>query len=147
MNELSIFWLAAVIVLGILEALTVGLVTIWFAVGALAALISSLFGGPLWLQILLFIVVTAVTLVTTRPLVKKYFSKNSHKPTNADMVLGKEAQVTEEINNLQGTGAVKCDGKEWTARSEDGEVIPAGEIVTAVKIEGVKLIVTGKGEF
>ena len=141
MNELSIFWLVAVIVLGITEALTVGLVTVWFAVGALAALISSLFGGPLWLQILLFIVVTAVTLVTTRPLVKKYFGKNSHKPTNADMVLGKKVQVTEEINNLQGTGAVKCDGKEWTARSEDGGVIPAGEIVTAVKIEGVKLIV------
>ena len=141
MNELSIFWLVAVIVLGIVEALTVGLVTIWFAVGALAALISSLFGGPLWLQILLFIVVTAVTLITTRPLVKKYFGKSSHKPTNADMVIGKEAHVTEDINNLMGTGAVKCLGKEWSARSESGEEIPAGETVTAVKIEGVKLIV------
>ena len=141
MNELSIFWLVAVIVLGIVEALTVGLVTVWFAVGALAALISSLFGGPLWLQILLFVVVTAVTLITTRPLVKKYFGKNSHKPTNADMVIGKEAQVTEEINNLQGTGAVKCLGKEWSARSASGESIAEGEIVTAVQIEGVKLIV------
>lgn len=146
MNELSIFWLAAVIILGIAEAVTVGLITIWFAVGALAALISSLFGGPLWLQILLFIVVTAVTLVTTRPLVKKYFGKSSHKPTNADMVIGKEAQVTEEINNLMGTGAVRCMGKEWSARSGTGEAIPAGEVVTAVKIEGVKLIVTNKGE-
>ncbi len=141
MNELSIFWLIAVIVLGIIEAVTVGLVTIWFAVGALAALISSLFGGPLWLQILLFFVVTAVTLVTTRPIVKKYFGKNSHKATNADMVIGKEAQVTEAINNLQSTGAVRCIGKEWSARSENGENIAEGEIVVAVRIEGVKLIV------
>lgn len=144
MNELSIFWLIAVIALGIAEAVTVGLVTIWFAVGALAALISSLFGGPLWLQILLFIVVTAVTLVTTRPIVKKYFGKNSHKATNADMVIGKEAHVTEAINNLKGTGAVRCMGKEWSARSENGEEIGEGEIVIAVKIEGVKLIVKSK---
>ena len=141
MNELSIFWLVAVIVLGIVEALTVGLVTVWFAVGALAALISSLFGGPLWLQILLFVVVTAVTLITTRPLVKKYFGKNSHKPTNADMVIGKEAQVTEEINNLQGTGAVKCLGNACSARRASGDISAEGAIVTAVQIEGVKLIV------
>ena len=141
MNELSIFWLAAVIVLGVVEALTVGLVTVWFALGALAALISSLFGGPLWLQILLFIVVTAVTLVTTRPLVKKYFGKNSHKATNADMVIGKQAHVTEDIDNLMATGAVRCMGKEWSARSENGEAIAIGETVTAVRIEGVKLIV------
>lgn len=141
MNELSLFWLGAVVVLGIIEALTVGLVTIWFALGALAALISSLFGGPLWLQILLFIVVTAVTLFTTRPLVKKYFSKNSHKATNADMVIGKDAMVIQKIDNLSGTGAVKVMGKEWSAVSENGEEISEGEIVIPVKIEGVKLIV------
>jgi len=144
MNELSIFWLIAVIALGVAEAVTVGLVTVWFAIGALAALISSLFGGPLWLQILLFIVVTAVTLVTTRPIVKKYFGKNSHKATNADMVIGKEANVTETIDNLRGTGAVKCMGKEWSARSESGESIAEGETVIPVKIEGVKLIVKAK---
>ena len=141
MNELSIFWLVAIIVLGIVEAVTVGLVTIWFALGALAALISSLFGGPLWLQILLFFVVTTVSLITTRPLVKKYFSKSSHKPTNADMVIGEMAQVTEAINNIEGTGAVKCQGKEWSARSENGEIIVEGAIVTVVNIRGVKLIV------
>lgn len=141
MNEISIFWLVAVIVLGVLEAATVGLVSIWFALGALAALISSLFGGPLWLQLLLFFAVTAATLFFTRPLAKKYFNKADHKPTNSDMVIGKEAYVTEEINNLSGTGAVKCLGKEWSARSESGEIIPQGEIVTAVEIEGVKLIV------
>ena len=141
MNEISIFWLIAVIVLGVLEAATVGLVSIWFALGALAALISSLFGGPLWLQLLLFFVVTAVTLVFTRPLAKKYFNKAGHKATNSDMALGKEAYVTEEIDNLSGKGAVKCLGKEWSARSESGEIISQGEIVTPVQIEGVKLIV------
>lgn len=143
MNELTIFWLVAVIVLGVIEAITVGLVTVWFALGALAALISSLFGGPLWLQILLFFVVTAVSLITTRPLVKKYFGKSSHKPTNADMVIGKQAHVTEAIDNLRGTGAVKCLGKEWSARSENGEAVAVGEIVVPVKIDGVKLIVRG----
>ena len=87
---------------------------------------------------------SAVTLVTTRPIVKKYFGKNSHKATNADMVIGKEAHVTEAINNLKGTGAVRCMGKEWSARSENGEEIGEGEIVIAVKIEGVKLIVKSK---
>ena len=142
MNELSIFWLVAVIVLGIVEASTVSLVCIWFALGALAALISSLFGGPLWLQILLFIIVTVITLCFTRPLVKKYFNKNSHKPTNADMVIGKNATVTEDIDNLSGAGAVRCMGKEWSARSLNGEAIGKGEIVTVAKIEGVKLIVS-----
>ena len=141
MTQTTIFWLVAVIALGVLEAVTVGLVSVWFAVGALAALISSLFGGPLWLQILLFIVVSALALVITRPLVKKYFNKESHKATNADMVIGEEAHVTEVINNLQATGAVRCMGKEWTARSEDGDIIEKNEIVTVVKIEGVKLIV------
>ncbi|MBE6772827.1 MAG: NfeD family protein [Ruminococcaceae bacterium] len=141
MTQTTIFWLVAVIALGVVEAVTVGLVSVWFALGALAALISSLFGGPLWLQIVLFIVVSALALIITRPLVKKYFNKESHKPTNADMVIGKEAQVTETIDNLQGTGAVRCMGKEWTARSENGETILSGETVTAVKIEGVKLIV------
>lgn len=142
MNELTIFWLVAVIVLGAVEAATVGLVSIWFALGSLAALVSSLFGGPLWLQILLFIIVTAATLFFTRPLVKKYFGKSSHKATNADTVIGEEAYVTQEISNLKAEGAVKCMGKEWSARSENGSIIPVGETVTVVRIEGVKLIVS-----
>lgn len=141
MDELTIFWLVAVIVLGVIEAATVNLVTIWFALGALAALISSVFNGPLWLQLLLFLAVTALTLVITRPLLKKYFNKNSHKPTNADMVIGKQAVVTEAVDNVSGSGAVKCMGKDWSARSENGQAIPGGTIVTVVKIEGVKLIV------
>lgn len=144
MNEFSIFWLVAVIVLGVVEAVTVSLVSVWFALGALAALISSLFGGPLWLQLVLFFVVTAVTLIFTKPLVKKYFNKDSHDPTNADVVIGQLANVTENIDNIAGTGAVKCMGKEWSARSESGENIPEGTVTTVVKIDGVKLIVKTK---
>ena len=95
----------------------------------------------MWLQIVLFIVFTIATLIPTRTLAKKFFNKSEHQPTNADMVIGQPCTVTEEINNLAGTGAVKCQGKEWTARSEKGDIIPAGTVVTAIAIEGVKLIV------
>lgn len=141
MKEMTVFWLVSMIALFVIEAVTVNLVTIWFAFGALAALIVSLTGGPLWLQIVLFIAVTIVTLIPTRALAKKYFNKNKHQPTNADMVIGKECTVTEDIDNLAGTGAVRCMGKEWSARSRDGETIEKGRVVTAIAIEGVKLIV------
>ena len=141
MKEMTVFWLVSMIALFIVEAATVNLMTIWFAFGALAALITSLLGGELWLQIVIFIAVTILTLIPTRKLAKKYFSKSHHQPTNSDVVIGKDCAVTEDIDNLYATGAVKCMGKEWTARSENGEKIATGETVTAVAIEGVKLIV------
>ncbi len=141
MKEMTIFWLVSMIALFVIEAATVNLVTIWFAFGALAALIVSLSSGPLWLQIVLFIAVTILTLIPTRALAKKFFNKGKHQPTNTDMTIGKECTVTEEINNLQGTGAVKCLGKEWSARSQTGDTVPVGAIVTVMAIEGVKLIV------
>lgn len=144
MEASTIFWLASMIILFVVEAVTVNLVTIWFAFGALAALVASLFGCKLWLQIVLFIAVTILTLIPTRTLAKKYFNKSKHQPTNADMVIGKDCTVVEDVDNLLATGAVKCMGKEWTARSENGEKIAAGETVTAVAIEGVKLIVRKK---
>ncbi len=144
MKEMTVFWLISMIVLFVVEAATVNLITIWFAFGALAALITSLFGGKLWLQIVVFIAVTVLVLIFTRPLAKKYFSKSKHQPTNADIAIGKDCSVIEEIDNLLATGAVKCMGKEWTARSESGEKIAMGETVTAVAIEGVKLIVRRK---
>ena len=140
MKEMTVFWLVAMIAFFVVEAATVNLMTLWFAFGALAALITSLLGGELWLQIVVFIVVTVITLRPTRKLAKKYFSKN-HQATNSDIVIGKDCIVVEEIDNLLSTGAVKCLGKEWTARSESGKKIVAGETVTAVAIEGVKLIV------
>ena len=141
MKEMTVFWLVSMIALFEAEAATVNLVTIWFAFGALAALITSVAGGELWLQIVIFIAVTILTLIPTRKLAKKYFSKNKHQATNADMFIGQLCTVTEDIDNINGIGAVRCLGKEWTARSQSGEKIAAGETVTAVAIEGVKLIV------
>lgn len=141
MKEMTIFWLVSVIALFVVEAATVNLVTIWFAFGALGALITSIAGGNLWLQIVVFLLVTVITLVPTRNLAKKYFGKNRHQATNADMVIGKTCTVTEDIDNIQGTGAVSCMGKQWTARSDSEEIILKGELVTVLSIEGVKLIV------
>lgn len=141
MKEMTVLWLVAMIGLFAVEAATVNLVTIWFAFGALAALVTSLLGGKLWLQIVVFIAVTVITLIPTRKLAKKYFGKNRHQATNADMVIGRSCVVTEDIDNINAKGAVRCMGKEWTARSHSGEKIAAGETVTAVAIEGVKLIV------
>lgn len=144
MKEMTVFWLVAMIALFVVEAATVNLVTLWFAFGALAALITSLLGGELWLQIVVFIAVTVITLIPTRKIAKKYFSKSHHQATNSDLVIGKDCIVVEEIDNLISTGAVKCLGKEWTARSENGEKIAVGETVIAIAIEGVKLIVRKK---
>ena len=122
------------------EAVTVGLVCIWFAAGSLIALLAAMCGAPLWLQIVAFLVVSAATLYFTRPLVKRFVNSRV-EPTNADMVIGKECRVTETVDNIAGTGAVYVDGKTWTARSENDEVIQAGTLVTAKSIDGVKLIV------
>lgn len=138
--SMNVVWLIAMVVLLIVEGLAPGLVSIWFALGALAALVSSLLGAPVWLQIVWFFVVSIATLVLTRPLAKKYVNARV-QPTNADIVIGKEGLVTEEINNVLGTGAVTVLGKVWTARSAEDEVLPAGSTVKILRIEGVKLIV------
>ena len=143
MELMSIIWLVALIVFAVAEAATVQLVSIWFAAGSLAAFISALLHAPLWLQVVLFFVVAIAALVLTRPMIKKHLNAQV-KPTNADRVIGMACRVTEDIDNLISAGAVKCAGKEWTARSEQGEKIAAGETVTAVAIEGVKLIVRPK---
>lgn len=140
MEPMNIIWAALVVVFLAVEALTAGLASLWFAVGALAALIAGLFGGALWLQIALFIVVSAVTLVLTRPLAKKFINSRT-KRTNADRVIGQTARITERIDNIAGTGAASVGGRVWTARSAGGEVIEEGAFVTIRSIEGVKLIV------
>lgn len=141
--SMNIIWLIAMVVLLIVEGLAPGLVSIWFALGALAALICSLLGAPVWLQILWFFVVSIAALVLTRPLAKKYVNSRV-VPTNADIVIGKEGLVTEDINNVLGTGAVTVLGKVWTARSLGDANIPAGSTVKILRIEGVKLIVEEK---
>ena len=133
-------WLIAFVVFLIVEAVTFGLASIFFAFGALVALISALVGAPLGVQIAVFIVVSAVALYFTRPLAKKYL--NARKlPTNADRMLNMIGIVTEEIDNIKGTGTVSVGGKVWTARSKSDENIAKGERVRAASIEGVKLIV------
>lgn len=135
------FWIIAMVAFLIVEAVTVGLASIWFALGSLAAMVCAMLNAQVWVQIVVFLLVSAAALYFTRPLVKKYIN-GKKQPTNADMAIGKECRVTETINNIAGTGAVYVDGKTWTARSEDDEVIEEGELVWALRIEGVKLIVS-----
>jgi membrane protein implicated in regulation of membrane protease activity len=134
------FWLIMFVVFLIIEGVTAGLASIWFAVGALAALISTLFGAPIGLQILWFLLVSAIVLYFIRPLAKKYVNP-IRKPTNADRVLEIPSLVIEDINNLEERGTVLVDGKHWTARSATGDVIKKDALVRAIAIEGVKLIV------
>ena len=135
------FWVAALVVFLIVEAVTAGLVSIWFVFGSLVALICAALGAAVWLQIFWFVIVSVATLVLTRPLVKRYVDSRS-VATNADRSIGRAAVVTERIDNLAATGAVQLDGVVWTARSTDDAVaIEAGERVTVRAIEGVKLIV------
>jgi len=135
------FWVVALVVFLIVEAVTAGLVSIWFVFGSLVALICAALGAAVWLQIFWFVIVSVATLVLTRPLVKRYVDSRS-VATNADRSIGRAAVVTERIDNLAATGAVQLDGVVWTARSTDDAVaIETGERVTVRAIEGVKLIV------
>jgi len=139
-HVMTIVWTAAIIIFGIVEAVTAGLVSIWFVAGALAALIAAFLGASLFIQIALFLIISAAALAMTRPLLKK-FTNGITTPTNADRVLGEIAKVTEDICNEDSTGAVFVDGKTWTARSADNTVIPAGNRVYIESMEGVKLFV------
>ena len=139
--SMTTFWIIAMVVFLVIEAVTVGVVSVWFAIGALFAMVTAMLGANLWVQITVFLVVSAIALYFTRPLVKK-FVNNKVEPTNADMLIGKECRVVETIDNLSGTGAVYVDGKTWTARTVDEEIIPEGQLVKAERIEGVKLIVS-----
>ena len=133
-------WLAAAVVFGIVEALTAGLVSIWFVAGSAAALIGAFLGAGLGVQVALFVVVSAAALAVTRPLVRRYTAGKA-VPTNLDRVLGDSGKVMETIDNENSSGAVYVDGKTWTARSADGMVIPEGTVVEIMRMEGVKLFV------
>ncbi len=133
-------WIALTVVLVVVEALTVQLVTIWFAAGSLAATIASLAGATTVWQCVVFVSVSLLALILTRPYVKKAIEKRA-VPTNADRCIGAQAIVTETIDNRAGQGQVKIGGIVWTARSEDDSVIGCDEVVLVKKIEGVKVIV------
>ncbi|MBQ6022842.1 MAG: NfeD family protein [Clostridia bacterium] len=134
-------WIALTVVFVIAEAATAQLTTVWFALGSVVALILAACGvESLTVQIIVFIAVSAITLIATRPLVKKMLKKKV-VATNADRNIGETGITLSEINNLEATGEVKVKGVVWTARSENGDVIPKGVKVRVKKIEGVKLIV------
>ncbi len=134
------FWLMAFIILVVMEFLTMGLTTIWFAIGALTAFFASLFGASFWIQIILFLVVSLVVLVVYRPLAVKYVNSRRTK-TNVDDLVGKEAKVTEKIDNLNQTGRVVLNGMDWSARTTIGGTIDVDTIVKVIEVKGVKLIV------
>ena len=137
----KILWLGLMVLFLVVEANTVSVVSIWFAVGALAALVASLLGGQLWLQLVLFFVVSAGLLACLRPMAKKYFKPKLTK-TNVDAVIGTQGYIIDAVDNLNGKGRVKLGAVEWTARSSDGSEIAEGTLVTVDRIEGVKAFVT-----
>lgn len=141
MNMAAIVWLVLMVVFLAAEASTVSMVSLWFAAGALIALLTALAGGAAWLQTLLFLVVSAGLLLALRPLVKKYLSPKL-TATNVDSVVGSTGLVTAAIDNVSAVGQVKLGAMEWTARSTSGQPIPAGTLVKVDRIEGVKAFVS-----
>lgn len=141
-NDMTLYiWIGLIVVFGIAEAATAGLVSIWFVLGSVAGLVTAVCGGTLWVQVAAFFVVSIAALIATRPLVKRW-SRRAVRPTNLDQVIGQTARVTEAIDNTVPSGAVYVQGKTWTARSEQGDPIPADTLVTVDRMEGVKLYVS-----
>ena len=139
----SYIWLIVMVVMIVVEISAPGLVSIWFAAGALGAFIAAQLRAGTGIQVMVFVLVSVVLLLLTRPLAKKYINTRAAR-TNKDAIPGRTAIVTEEINNLEATGHVTIDGLPWTARTAEQEIIPAGEEVVVEKIEGVKCIVKRK---
>ncbi|MBQ8836984.1 MAG: NfeD family protein [Clostridia bacterium] len=134
------FWLGVLIASLIVEAVIPGLISIWFVPSALVALVLAFFDVPVGVQTAVFLVMSIVLLVLSRTVWKKYISVKPTEPTNSDALIGKEAIVTEAIDNLSALGEVKIGGQHWSARSENGENIEVGAKVKVLSIEGVKLI-------
>ena len=141
MNWAAAFWLIMIVVFLLAEASTVMLVSTWFAIGSLAAMLMALIGAGTGLQIAVFVIISAVCLTALRPLVRRHIAPKLTK-TNVDAVVGSTGLVTVAIDNVSAQGQVKLGAMEWTARSESGEAIPQGTLVKVVRIEGVKAIVS-----
>lgn len=141
MNWAAILWLVLMVIFLVAEASTVTLVSLWFAAGALAAMLVCLLGGAVWLQITAFLAVSVVTLLALRPLVRKYVTPKL-TATNIDSVIGSTGLVTVAIDNVAAAGQVKLGAMVWTARSTSGAMIPEGTKVRVDKIEGVKVFVS-----
>ena len=141
MNWAGVVWFLLMVFFILLEAGTVALVSTWFAAGALGAMITALCGGALWLQCVVFLVISVVLLISLRGFLRKHITPKQIK-TNVDSIVGTEGLVTATIDNLASTGQVKLGGMEWSARSTSGEVIQPGERIRVDRVEGVKVFVT-----
>ena len=138
---MNFVWIGLLVIFIVVEAATVSMVSAWFAAGALAALLVSLLGGELWLQGVVFVTVSAVTLAMLRPLAQTHFTPRITR-TNVDAVVGKTCLCVTAIDNLASQGQVRIGDVEWTARSTTGDPIPVGTQVTVDRVEGVKVYVT-----
>ena len=136
----EMIWLVLLAICLLIEASTLGLVTIWFGGGALVAFLIALFTDNVAVQVIVFLLVSVLLLIFTRPIAARYINARRTK-TNVDSLIGQQGRVTEQIDNFKETGVVHLNGLEWTARSEQDEIIEAGEAVVVKKISGVKLIV------
>ena len=136
----TIFWLIAFVVLLVVEIITLGLTTVWFAVGAIAAFLAAYAGISILVQIIVFLVVSIVLLIVTRPIVMKYFNQKRER-TNAESLIGQKAIVIETIDSIHGVGRVTVNGMEWSAKTDESGLIKKDEIVSIKGIQGVKLIV------
>ena len=143
MDTAEIMWVALLILFLVAEGATAAVTTIWFAVGSVVALIAALLGADVWVQIVLFAVVSVACLMALRPVLRKYLDPKKVK-TNVDALIGTQGLVLEKIDNISGQGRVKLGGMEWSARSENGENIEQDAVVTVVRIEGVKVFVIVK---
>lgn len=144
--NVTIVWLVLLVILIVIELITMGLTTIWFAGGALAAALVSIPGTPIVLQVIVFLIISLVLLFFTRPVAVKYFNKDRVR-TNIEGMIGRQAIVVSEINNVEGIGQVNTGGMEWSARSSyHNVVLPVGAVVTVLGVDGVKLIVEERKE-
>lgn len=135
-----IFWMAVTVLLTVIEVVTANLVTVWFAVGAFGAVIAAAAGATASVQVAVFVLLSALSLALTRPVMKK-LTKKTGEATNADKAIGEICVVLEDINNDLNTGAVSTGGKIWSARTVDGTAVKKGEKVRVIEIKGVKLMV------
>ena len=142
MNPEVWVWLGLTVILIVFELCTTSLTTIWFAGGAFVAFVMALFNLPIWVEVVAFVVISVVLLVFTRPMVDKVLKVGKTK-TNVDSLIGMKAKVLVEINNSEDVGYVVVNGQEWSARSQNNEIIPDNAMVEIVEVTGVKLIVKG----
>lgn len=145
MNSWVVFWLCLAAALAIVEVSTVNLITIWFAAAALVVALAAVLGVGAGGQVAIFIIVSAVLVVATRPIAKRFLNKKA-VPTNADRIIGAEGVVVEEIDAVKGCGQVKVLGQIWSAKSVDGKTLAEGTVVEIVALEGVKAVVSARAE-